>query len=575
MNKLKKLTALCLVMALILAIIPAVPASAAGAVRSIEVYENNYTYYENDVTAGKWVDIQQPGGMVRRFSYDPWMSFIYLKLKVKYYDGTYKIFSLLDSSGGLNTDVADYPKIVNPDKNYLWTIDGNNYYTVEYGGATVRVPVRIKESPVELIEILENNYKYIANDASVGMNVQSENGKWYFHYNPAMSLLNLKIRIHFKNGIKKDFCLKDRLPKNIDLENMSFDELIDIVYEAMSLDGNIITADYFGQEQKHWTAGGDNSYYVSYMGASVDVPVTVIKSPISYISVVENPFIYTYHDEKRGNYTSMYYFLYDQIYSYASLLLEIVYEDGSTEYFRPIQSEDGFLLNGYYFYMEDGQSDELWDVGENTYTLHYMGKTIQIPVKVVNNVLLKSAELYNDVDDGRWYTSYIDYSVTYGLFNGTTNKTFEPNSAITRAMFVQVLANVSGVECDRYAVTKFSDVPSGRWYTGAVAWAEKFEIVNGVAPTEFSPSAKITREQMCTMLVRYADHICIPLAKSVEKKTFADDGKISNYAKESVYLCQQAEIIDGIDKYNFAPKETATRAQVAKILSVFHSVYMS
>ena len=56
---------------------------------------------------------------------------------------------------------------------------------------------------------------------------------------------------------------------------------------------------------------------------------------------------------------------------------------------------------------------------------------------------------------------------------------------------------------------------------------------------------------------------------------FADDAKISRYAKDAVYACQQAGIIDGMTETEFAPKETATRAQVAKILSVFHFIYMS
>ena len=80
---------------------------------------------------------------------------------------------------------------------------------------------------------------------------------------------------------------------------------------------------------------------------------------------------------------------------------------------------------------------------------------------------------------------------------------------------------------------------------------------------------------MCTILVRYAQFAGITLIKDKDLVSFDDDSTISEYAKEAVYACQQACIIDGMGDGSFQPKGKATRAQVAKILSVFHQIYIS
>ena len=137
------------------------------------------------------------------------------------------------------------------------------------------------------------------------------------------------------------------------------------------------------------------------------------------------------------------------------------------------------------------------------------------------------------MDTGRWYTQYVDYAVSYGLFNGTAKDAFDPGGDMNRAMFVQVLANISGVECDKNAHSGFADVPAGKWYTGAVAWAAENKIVNGMSPTDFDPLRSVTREQICTMLVRYSEHIGIPIQKAADKKVFCRRRKDFQFCKGS------------------------------------------
>ena len=198
---------------------------------------------------------------------------------------------------------------------------------------------------------------------------------------------------------------------------------------------------------------------------------------------------------------------------------------------------------------------------------------IEIP-KLVE--IVDSSKLFTDVQANAWYKEYIDYAVTYGLLNGKGNGKMEPESTITRAEFVQVLANLAGVDTSNKVVyTAFSDVKSGQWYAPAVKWAAENGIVNGMTADIFAPNEKITREQMCTMLIRFIENYKgITLEKKNDKKIFADDAEISSWAKDAVYKCQVGGLVSGVSATRFAPKSNANRASVATIMARFHRQYL-
>ena len=561
MKKFRTIVCLLLVFMLSAGVFPYTAAFAADAeVQSLEILENSYEYIENDTSAGMWLDdMDDDLQIVAKFSYDPYVSFTRLKLKATYTDGSSKVFSYYNEDGIVSDDIieGDFPVIFGTGSNYFWTLGLNeNAYYVEYGGVVIGVPVVVKKTDVERIEILENNYKYIKNDFAIGNFYLNDDGEEVFYYSPYESIFNLQLRVHYKDGKTSDIDFT---------ENDGF----------MQLDGYSFEICYNSQETEPWTVGGDNSYTICYKSVELNVPVTVVESPVVGIQVIENPFKYTAYDERHGGYVDD-VFMYDEGWSFAYCLYKIDYADGSSVYYRPGNFNGFDELDGYWFCVgEPYQWDNPWHEGENSYTLCYMGNKVVVPVTVVNNTLVDSAAKFKDVNEGKWYTQYIDRAVTYGLFNGVSETSFDPSGVMNRAMLVQVLANMSGVKTDRNAVTGFDDVPAGKWYTGAVAWAVEVGIVNGVSEKEFAPLGNVTREQMCTMLFRYAGHVGIELEEKSDKKVFADDSSISRYAKESVYACQQAGIIDGMTETEFAPKEAATRAQVAKILSVFHSDYMA
>lgn len=176
---------------------------------------------------------------------------------------------------------------------------------------------------------------------------------------------------------------------------------------------------------------------------------------------------------------------------------------------------------------------------------------------------------FTDVPSDAWYTPYVSFAVRHSLFNGTSATTFSPNMAMSRAMFVQLFANLDGVNLSAYTSTPFDDAPLSAWYGPAVAWAAQNGVVNGTSQTTFAPDNEITREQMCVMIVNYAKYKNISLTAIKTDLSFGDAADISDWAREAVDICAKAGIINGKDGGVFDPQGTASRAEVATLMTNF------
>ena len=180
---------------------------------------------------------------------------------------------------------------------------------------------------------------------------------------------------------------------------------------------------------------------------------------------------------------------------------------------------------------------------------------------------------FSDVEEESWYYEYVGYVYENGLFSGTSGTTFEPETLMTRAMFVQLMANFDGADLKAYTETPFEDVEDGSWYESAVAWAAENKVVNGTSESTFNPGDPITREQMCQLLLNYTAYAEITLNETAEEKSFADAADISGWAVNAVSSCQKAEIVSGKDGNRFDPQGTASRAEAATLLTNFHKLY--
>lgn len=183
-------------------------------------------------------------------------------------------------------------------------------------------------------------------------------------------------------------------------------------------------------------------------------------------------------------------------------------------------------------------NEDIATVNENGYVTAHKTGTVTISASADNGVVKYctvniQATPFTDLTS-KWYIPFVEKAYQCGIMSGMTPTTFEPGTSMSRAMFVKVIANLEGLDLDNNIPTVFSDVQVGRYYTGPIGWASQNGIVNGISPTEFAPNSPVTREQMCAMIVRYAECKNIVLDQSISPVTFADENKISNYAKEYV-----------------------------------------
>lgn len=177
---------------------------------------------------------------------------------------------------------------------------------------------------------------------------------------------------------------------------------------------------------------------------------------------------------------------------------------------------------------------------------------------------------FSDVAADAWYADAVEYAVANGLMNGMGGGRFELDTAMSRAMLVTVLWRFAGSPSAKGET--FRDVPSGTWYTDAVAWASSEGIVGGVGGGLFDPDSALTREQLATILFRYANSIGLNTRNGAALTAFADRTAVSGYAKEALSWAVAEKIISGMPegaKLCLAPQGSATRAQVATILMRF------
>ncbi len=181
-------------------------------------------------------------------------------------------------------------------------------------------------------------------------------------------------------------------------------------------------------------------------------------------------------------------------------------------------------------------------------------------------------KVFSDVDPGAWYESAVKYAITNSVFSGMSETTFEPNTAMSRAMLVQVLYNLEGNPLSSEYTNPFSDVKDGQWYADAVKWAVANGVVYGTTETAFSPNDKITREQLSTILYRYSQKKGYDVTVTAELASFPDGDKVSGYAEDAIKWAVGVSLISGnkIGGVNMLDaRGDATRAQVAMILMKF------
>ena len=183
--------------------------------------------------------------------------------------------------------------------------------------------------------------------------------------------------------------------------------------------------------------------------------------------------------------------------------------------------------------------------------------------------------VYSDVNDGMWSYTDIMYVTEHGLMNGTDGTTFSPAVDVTRSMVVTVLYRMEGspaVKFDEYA---YADIKEGEFYSDAVIWAWENGIVTSVGQNDwgedlFAPTRAITRQELATMFVRYAEYRYVITEKQADISGYKDIGDVADWASKAMAWCNEAGLIKGTGNGDtLSPKMTATREQFAAIIHRF------
>ena len=239
--------------------------------------------------------------------------------------------------------------------------------------------------------------------------------------------------------------------------------------------------------------------------------------------------------------------------------------------------DDGYMLDTLSV-TAGGKELEVTDNGDGTYSFTMPSSKVSITAAFAEDPdwvdpeqpeepSTTVADIFNDVVPGAWYTDAVQYAYDNGLMTGTSATTFEPNTTTTRGMIVSMLHRLEGSPA--VGIADFSDVASGDWYADPVAWAASEGIVGGYGDGTFGPNDLITREQMASILYRYADYKGLDVSARASLDAYSDADSVSPWASDVMSWAVSEGIISGMTEDTLAPQGTATRAQVAAMFQRF------
>ena len=221
--------------------------------------------------------------------------------------------------------------------------------------------------------------------------------------------------------------------------------------------------------------------------------------------------------------------------------------------------------------LADGETDARWGartvavadgdvitvrVGSATvYTVY----TIAVRSAAPEHACAGYTDLTND-----WARAGICYVIDHGIMTGTDTNVFSPNLSMSRAMLVTVLWRIDGRPAA--AAADFTDVAGGTWYGNAVAWAQETGVVDGYPDGTFAPMKAVSREELATILYRYAEVSGLDITAADDLSAFADSASVQPYARAAMQWAVGSGLISGLPDALLAPRGTATRAQAAVIL---------
>ncbi len=306
----------------------------------------------------------------------------------------------------------------------------------------------------------------------------------------------------------------------------------------------------------------DGQFYAAGTGSgTVTVSAPGLQSVSVPLRVTESPEELALYGEKYGNKTE-------------KLTLEPGYEVDLT-----VRARDRhILLSGndlcYTWTLDEavGTVDETGHIvpgnvsGTGVLTVRAGERSVEIPITVWTGIPFRDVSRFDPFFDA------VKYVYENGIFKGTADDVFEPETVMNRAMLVTVLWRMEG-EPAAAEPASFADVVPGGWYADAVAWAAENGIVNGYSETQFGPTDDLTREQILTILHRWAGLPEPPGPETEEDAPAYPDGTdVHDWALTALQWAAAARVYVWNEAEGPAPRAPMDRANVADVLTRYETL---
>jgi len=221
-------------------------------------------------------------------------------------------------------------------------------------------------------------------------------------------------------------------------------------------------------------------------------------------------------------------------------------------------TKDGYTFDGWY-------TDKKLTTAYNFDTKVTKGFTLYAKWVEAKAAHICPSEKFSDLDTTKWYHEDIDYVLDNEIMLGTSDTVFAPEGSLTRGMLVTILYRSEGEPATNTSIP-FADVDMSAYYANAVVWAQQNGIVKGISETEYAPEMSVTREQLATVMFRYAQFKGMDTVTAEENLGFNDVSDISDWAVAAMNWGVGRDYIFGRTEGVIAPKVAATRAEIAAFI---------
>ena len=231
--------------------------------------------------------------------------------------------------------------------------------------------------------------------------------------------------------------------------------------------------------------------------------------------------------------------------------------------------DEGYQVGKVTVTDKNGDTIKVINKGSGKYTFTMPGGKVSVDVTFVPKGQWSNP--FVDVPKDAWYYDAVRYVNESGLMAGTSANTFAPDLTTTRGMIVTILYRLEGspnIEDEIWGYP-FQDVDANAYYAMAVYWARMNGIVAGYSDELFGPNDTITREQMATILYRYAQYKGYNTTAKADLSKYTDAAQVGSYAVDAIRWANAEGLVSGTSSTTLSPKGSATRAQVAVILTRF------